>query len=175
MCVYLRILASSRIPRYDLGRQTPHFWGGSTFWSLSFVNLNTWHLICNNFNLNFIFGTVCICVCVCAFSLRRESPDMILWDKPLISELVLSQLVLEQDWSKTHMKASKNHNNAFGEERLAHIRTLVVSLGGKLTYVLIYETMFEPFHPLDQRLPSEIASFDLTRFRLRVIFCLPEP
>jgi hypothetical protein len=27
--VCLRILASSRIPRYDIGRQTPHFWGGS--------------------------------------------------------------------------------------------------------------------------------------------------
>jgi hypothetical protein len=25
ICVCLRILASSRIPRYDLGRQTPHF------------------------------------------------------------------------------------------------------------------------------------------------------
>jgi hypothetical protein len=29
ICVCLRILASSRIPRYDLGRQTPHFRGGS--------------------------------------------------------------------------------------------------------------------------------------------------
>jgi hypothetical protein len=29
LCVCLRILASLRIPRYDLGRQTPHFWGGS--------------------------------------------------------------------------------------------------------------------------------------------------
>jgi hypothetical protein len=29
ICVCLRILASSIIPRYDLGRQTPHFWGGS--------------------------------------------------------------------------------------------------------------------------------------------------
>jgi transposase InsO family protein len=29
ICVCLRILASSRIPRYDLGRQTPYFWGGS--------------------------------------------------------------------------------------------------------------------------------------------------
>jgi phosphate starvation-inducible membrane PsiE len=38
------------------------------------------------------------------------------------------------------MKVSKNHNNVFGEERLAHIRTLVVSLGVKLTYVLIYAT-----------------------------------
>jgi hypothetical protein len=26
--LYLRILASSRIPRYDLGRRTPHFGGG---------------------------------------------------------------------------------------------------------------------------------------------------
>jgi hypothetical protein len=41
--------------------------------------------------LNFIFGIVCLFVCVCAFSLRRESPDMILGDKPLISEVVLSQ------------------------------------------------------------------------------------
>jgi hypothetical protein len=79
-------------------------------------------------------------VCVCAFSLRRESPNMILGDKPLISEVVLSQLVPEQDWDKTHTKATKNRNNAFGEERLAHISTLVVSLGGKLTYGLIYET-----------------------------------
>jgi hypothetical protein len=29
ICVSLRILASLRIPQYDLGRQTPHFWGGS--------------------------------------------------------------------------------------------------------------------------------------------------
>jgi hypothetical protein len=61
---------------------------------MSFVNPNTWHLICNNFNLNFIFGIVCLCVCVCTFSLRRESSDMILGDKPLISEVVLSQLRL---------------------------------------------------------------------------------
>jgi hypothetical protein len=31
-----------------------------------------------------------MCVCVCAFSLHQESPDMILGDKPLISEVVLS-------------------------------------------------------------------------------------
>jgi hypothetical protein len=42
--------------------------------------------------LNFIFGIVCLFVCVCAFSLRRESPDMILGDKPLIFEVVLSQV-----------------------------------------------------------------------------------
>jgi hypothetical protein len=57
---------------------------------LSFVNSNTWHLIYNNFNLNFIYGIVCLYVCVCAFSLHWESTDMILRDKPLISEVVLS-------------------------------------------------------------------------------------
>jgi hypothetical protein len=62
------------------------------FGALTFVNPNTRHLICNNFNLNFIFGIVFLFVCVCAFSLRRESPDMILGDKPLIFfEVVLSQ------------------------------------------------------------------------------------
>jgi uncharacterized FlgJ-related protein len=65
---------------------------------------------------------------------------MILGDKPLISEVVLSQLLPEQDWGKPHIKASKNHNNAFDEKCLAHIRTLVVSLGDKQTYVLIYAT-----------------------------------
>jgi hypothetical protein len=65
---------------------------------------------------------------------------MILGDKPPISKVVLSQLASKQDWDKTHTKASKNRNNIFGEERLAHIRTLVVSLVGKLTYVLIYAT-----------------------------------
>jgi uncharacterized PurR-regulated membrane protein YhhQ (DUF165 family) len=39
-----------------------------------------------------------------------------------------------------HIKASKNNNNVVGEERLAHIRNIVVSLGGKLTYVFLYAT-----------------------------------
>jgi hypothetical protein len=65
--------------------------------------------------------------CVCVFSLHRESPDMILEDKPLISEVVLSRLVSKQDWGKTHTKASKNRNHVIGEEHLAHIRTIVVS------------------------------------------------
>jgi hypothetical protein len=58
----------------------------------SFVNFNTWHLIYNNFNLNFIYGTICLYVCVCAFSLCRESPDMILGDESLIFKVVLSQI-----------------------------------------------------------------------------------
>jgi hypothetical protein len=48
--------------------------------------------------------------CVYAFSLHRESPDMILGDKPLISEVVLSQLVSEPGWDLTHMTASEDHN-----------------------------------------------------------------
>jgi hypothetical protein len=46
--------------------------------------------------LNFISGIVCLFVCVCAFSLRRESPNMILGDKPLTFEMVLSQLAREK-------------------------------------------------------------------------------
>jgi hypothetical protein len=78
--------------------------------------------------------------CVCVFSLHRESSDMILGDEPLISKVILSQLVIREDWGKTHTKASKNHNNIAGEEWLAHIRTIVVSLGGKLTYIFLYAT-----------------------------------
>jgi hypothetical protein len=37
------------------------------------------------------------------------------------------------------MKASKNHNNVIGEERLAHIKSIVISLGGKLTYVFFMQ------------------------------------
>jgi hypothetical protein len=35
--------------------------------------------------------------CVCVLSLHRESPNMILADKPLISDVVLSQLVSGKD------------------------------------------------------------------------------
>jgi hypothetical protein len=38
------------------------------------------------------------------------------------------------------MKASKNCNNIVSEECYANIRTIVVSLGGKLTYVFFYTT-----------------------------------
>jgi hypothetical protein len=46
----------------------------------------------------------------------------------------------ELDWDQTHTKASKNHNNIAGEEQLDHIRTIVVSLGGKITYLFICST-----------------------------------
>jgi hypothetical protein len=51
--------------------------------------------------LNFIFGIVCLFVCVCAFSLRRESPDMILGDKPLIFEVVLSHTLTVTNSTRT--------------------------------------------------------------------------
>jgi hypothetical protein len=38
-----------------------------------------------------LYAYIC---CVCAFSLRRESHDMILGDKPLIYDVVLLQLVI---------------------------------------------------------------------------------
>jgi hypothetical protein len=38
------------------------------------------------------------------------------------------------------MKATKNYNNIVGEERLVHIRTIVVSSGGELTYLFLYTT-----------------------------------
>jgi hypothetical protein len=47
-------------------------------------------------------------VCVCAFSLRRESSDRILGDKPLIFEVVLSQckiwqnMLTTQSWQKSY-------------------------------------------------------------------------
>jgi hypothetical protein len=62
--------------------------------------------------------------CVCVFSVQRESPAF--------SEGVLSQLVSEQDRGKTHTKESINYNNIVSEKHLAHIRTIVVSLGGKI-------------------------------------------
>jgi hypothetical protein len=75
---------------------------------------------------------------VCTFSLHRESPDMILGDEHLLLQRWFYHSWLsEQDWGQTHTKASKNHNNVVGEERLAHIRTIVVSLGGKLTCLFI--------------------------------------
>jgi hypothetical protein len=60
--------------RQTLLQNSNYLW--SIFWASSFINSNIWHLICNNFNLNFICGTVCLYVCVCAFSLCRE---LLIW------------------------------------------------------------------------------------------------
>jgi hypothetical protein len=80
-------------------------------------------------------------VCVCAFSLRQESQVGSWETNPCFFRVVHSQLVPEQGRGKTHMKASKNHNNVIGEERLPHIRTIVVPLGGKIIYLFFYATM----------------------------------
>jgi hypothetical protein len=48
-------------------------------------------LKCNNLIFNEIMVLNASYVCLHAFSLRRESPDGILEDGPLISEVVLSQ------------------------------------------------------------------------------------
>jgi hypothetical protein len=80
-------------------------------------------------------------MCVFVHSRFVENPLVESWEtNPCFFKGVLSQLVPEQDQGKAHMKASKNRNNVVGEERLAHIRTIVVSLDGKLTYVFFYAT-----------------------------------
>jgi hypothetical protein len=78
-------------------------------------------------------------VCVCTFFLHRESPGRILGDNPCF----LGGFCHSSHQSKIgvkHIEASKNLNNVVSEERLAHIRIIVVFLGGKLTYVFFYAT-----------------------------------
>jgi hypothetical protein len=58
------------------------FW--SVFWASSFVNSNTWHLICNNYFIAWISWYCMITCCVCVFLLHWESLDMILGDKPFL-------------------------------------------------------------------------------------------
>jgi hypothetical protein len=50
------------------------------------------NLMCNNFYLNLIYGIACFCVLI-VFLVRQESLKLILVDKPLISEVVLSHSV----------------------------------------------------------------------------------
>jgi hypothetical protein len=70
-----------------------------------------------------------------------ENPPIWYWEtNPSFLRWFCHSWLSEQDWGKTHMKASKNSNNVFGDERLAHILTIVVSLGVKLTYVFFYVT-----------------------------------
>jgi hypothetical protein len=59
-------------------------------------------------------------VCVCAFSLRRESPDMILGDKPLIFEVVLSQRE-KHGGMEGHVKESKARERGC----LEHVKSVI--------------------------------------------------
>jgi hypothetical protein len=80
-------------------------------------------------------------MCVFAHSRFIENPRIGSWEtSPCFFRGVLSQLVSEQDRGKTHTESYNNNNNVVGEERLTHIRTIVVFLGGKLTYVFFYAT-----------------------------------
>jgi hypothetical protein len=59
---------------------------------------------------------------------------MILGDEPLLSQGGSITVGIQgKIRGQRHMKASKNHNNVVSEARLAHIRTIVVSLSDKLT------------------------------------------
>jgi hypothetical protein len=87
-------------------------------------------------------------MCVFVHSRFVENPSIWSWERNLsFLRWFYHNWLSEQDWGKnTHTEASKNCNNIFGEEHLTHIRTIVVSLGGKLTYVFFYATT-----ELDQR------------------------
>jgi hypothetical protein len=110
------------------------------FGASPFVNSNTWHLNCNNFILNFI--RYCMLICdVFVYSRFAENPPIWSWEiNPTFFRWFCHSCLSKQYWGKTHMKASKNCNNSISEEHLAHIRTIVVSLGGKITYVFFYAT-----------------------------------
>jgi hypothetical protein len=82
------------------------------------------NLSCNNLYLNLYYGIVYLYVLI-VFSLRRESLKLILVDEPL-PEVVLSQLRLEQTWGNT-LSTKKWQIHFVDEDRLAHIRTIVVS------------------------------------------------
>jgi hypothetical protein len=60
---------------------------------------------------------------------------------PSVQRWFYHSWLLGQDWGSTYVKASKNHNNIVSVERLAHMRTIVVCLGGKLNYVFLYAIM----------------------------------
>jgi hypothetical protein len=47
-------------------------------------------------------------------------------------------------------------------------------VNSRFTNPRFIDTLFELFHPLDQPLPSQTASFCLTRFRFQVIFRIPK-
>jgi hypothetical protein len=80
-------------------------------------------------------------MCVFAHSRFAENPPIWSWEtNPAFLRWFCHNWYQSKIGVKHTRKHLKNCNNAFGEERLAHIRTLVVSLGGKLTYVLIYAT-----------------------------------
>jgi hypothetical protein len=52
----------------------------ASFGASPFVNYNTWHLICNYFNLNFIWYCMLICVVILYSRFTDNPPDMILGD-----------------------------------------------------------------------------------------------
>jgi hypothetical protein len=69
---------------------------------LLLLNVVVFKLKCNNIIFDEIMILNASYVCLHAFWLCRESPDLDLGRRTLISEVVLSQLVSELDWGQTH-------------------------------------------------------------------------
>jgi hypothetical protein len=95
------------------------------FWASTFVNSNTWHLICNNSNLNFIYGIVCFYVLrlhILASSripqcdLGRQTPH--LWGGSITNEVEASvagsfySLGRERVWQRARMSPSASRQLA---------------------------------------------------------------
>jgi hypothetical protein len=79
----------------------------SSFGASPFVNSNIWHLICNNFNLNFIWYCMLTCV-VFVYFCFIGNPLIWSWEtNPLFLRLFCHSWLSEQDWGKTHTKAHK--------------------------------------------------------------------
>jgi hypothetical protein len=77
---------------------------------------------------------------VFVYSRFVENPSIWYWEiNPYFSGGSIT-VGTRADRGKIHTKAFKNRNNIVSEERLAHIRTIVISLDGKLTYVFFYST-----------------------------------
>jgi hypothetical protein len=65
------------------------------------------------------------------------------------------------------MKAYKNHNNVVSEKCLAHIRIIVVSLGGKLTYVFLCN-----YGIASMKICCDFWSVDLILLLMILFYCL---
>jgi hypothetical protein len=85
-------------------------------------------------------------VCVCAFSLRRESPDIILGDKPLISEAVLSHLLFLISSPNVPSMATKLRRHMVKSSTDSPSLNWMLSNSARSRCVLAFRTASLPIH-----------------------------
>jgi hypothetical protein len=105
-------------------------------------------------------GDVTLCVCVCAFSLRWESPDMILGDEPFISEVVLSHYVKttmnkrlliseshdDSNWCTPYREKSDQHDTRFWRSVHVWPSAICISRGPHITTFRTFINRVEQGH-----------------------------